>query len=286
MEKSPADKRGFWASFGVRTLAALVMLPLFILTAIYGGLYFLLLLVLPASLLLLREYSNLLAAKGVRGTFSLLILPVLALLLAFYFGGLQAGAILFGVMTLLLMSAEAMSGHIDGAWFRVGSRLLGLFYVGWLPGHWLLLRGLAEAEGFDARVAGLWVLFGAVVTWLCDTGAYLVGSLIGRHPLGSPVSPRKTIEGSVGGTVAAVLAAWLLSNVWMPFLATWQALLIGLLLALATQLGDLFESLLKRDAARKDSGQAIPGHGGFLDRLDSLLFTLPLLYYFLVSAIF
>jgi phosphatidate cytidylyltransferase len=130
------------------------------------------------------------------------------------------------------------------------------------------------------------VLFVAAITWLGDTFAYFVGSLIGRHRLGTAVSPKKSVEGVFGGLGGALLTAWLLGPFWAKGLELWQLLVAAFLLSIAGQVGDLFESLLKRDAAIKDSGSSIPGHGGWLDRVDSLLFTTPVLYYFLRWAIF
>jgi phosphatidate cytidylyltransferase len=162
-----------------------------------------------------------------------------------------------------------------GSWLV---HLLGAFYVGLLLSH--LARLMPEGEG--ARGLGTpgarRVLYMLLVTWACDVGAYTVGRLFGRHRLWPAVSPGKTWEGAFGGFAFSVLAAGLLGR-FLGDLALFPALFLGGLAGIAGQLGDLVESRLKRLARVKDSGSLIPGHGGMLDRLDSLLLVAPLFYY-------
>jgi len=280
-----AGEGRFWRSFGVRLAAALVMLPLFIGSSSAGGWWFFGFTAL-AVVLSTREFAQLAQARGLRGVFPELLPFQLVILLGYQMGGDARGGEMAGFLILMLLVWAALRGHIEQAWERVGARLLALFYLAWLPGHWLLLRSMAAEQGHPYGDGARWILFGAALIWLGDTGAYLVGSLLGRHPLGTPVSPRKSVEGALGGLAFSLVAAWFLREPWMPFLTGGQALALGLLVGLGGQIGDLFESLLKRGAGSKDSGKAIPGHGGFLDRLDSLLFGLPLLYYFLAWVIF
>jgi len=272
-------------ALGRRLLAAAVLVPLCIFIFIRGEWLFALT-VAAVAVRLLHEYAALARVRGQERLFELLLPLIIVELAAFWVWGQTGGIAAFSIAALLLLSGEALRGRIEGATARVGEWLLVLFYLGVLPGHWLLLRELPLAVGLPYEAGGHWLLYGAGITWLGDTFAYFVGSLVGRHPLPSRVSPRKSVEGVLGGLGGALLTAWLLARFWAPFLTLWQALAAGLLLSVFGQLGDLFESLLKRDAAVKDSGQLIPGHGGFLDRVDSLLFTLPVLYYFLRWAIF
>lgn len=150
--------------------------------------------------------------------------------------------------------------------------LLALVYVGWLLGHALLLQGLREGAALIVFLAG--------VTWVGESAAYLIGSLLGRHRLAPLISPRKTVEGSVAQVLASLvaappLAAWLLPAWPLP-----AALSAGILLGIVGQVGDLVESAIKRSVDAKDAGTLIPGHGGVLDRLDGLLFNAPALYYY------
>ncbi|MBN2171395.1 MAG: phosphatidate cytidylyltransferase [Candidatus Krumholzibacteriota bacterium] len=279
---------GFWAAFAVRVLAAAVLIPLACIIFLRGGWHFLLLTAALATLLL-REYARLARARGGDGLFPEMLPPVLALLAAFAWGGAAGGMIGFTLLALLFLTIEILAGRIEGATGRIGERLLVLFYLGVLPGHWILLRELPAAlpsGELSYRAAGFLVIYGAGITWIGDTAAYVVGSFLGRHRLPSRVSPRKSVEGLVGGVAGAVFFAWRVAPYWAPHLMPLAAILLGLILAVGGQLGDLFESLLKREAASKDSGRSIPGHGGWLDRLDSLLFTLPLFYYYLIWVIF
>lgn len=144
-------------------------------------------------------------------------------------------------------------------------------YLGLLLSHFVLLR---------ERPAGFWWIFVAGgITWIYDAGAYFVGSAIGKHKLWPRISPKKSWEGLIGATLFTLIAGavggpWLLGIPW------WQGLALGALVAIADPFGDFVVSLFKRQANIKDAGSLLPGHGGFLDRLDSLMFTLPLAYYF------
>lgn len=148
--------------------------------------------------------------------------------------------------------------------------VLGLAYVNWLLGYLLLLQAEPGGRGL--------ILFLLAVTWAGETAAYAVGTLLGRHKLAPRVSPGKTIEGSLTQVAASVAAAAALS--WLaPGWSAPQAAGVGLLLGAVGQVGDLAESVIKRSVGAKDAGGVIPGHGGFLDRLDGLLFNAPVLYY-------
>lgn len=184
----------------------------------------------------------------------------------------------------------------------ISTSILGLFYGGYLPSYWVRLRvGLAQAAiptdiaNSNLPLMGYWpeswtnpntfpealtVTFLAMACiWAADIGAYIMGKFFGRTSL-SHISPKKTVEGAVfgilGSVIVAELGAWYLD--W-PF---WQfsGAILGILIGIVSLLGDLTESMMKRDAGVKDSGQLIPGHGGILDRTDSYVFTAPLIYYF------
>jgi phosphatidate cytidylyltransferase len=142
----------------------------------------------------------------------------------------------------------------------------------------LLLREL-EHSGRD------WLLFALLVTFATDTGAFLIGRRWGQHKMCPAISPQKTWEGAAGGLVLAVLASVGLGVLLDPGLARWQQALIGATVGVVAQLGDLSESTLKRVSQVKDAGSIIPGHGGVLDRLDSLLFSIPFVFY-LLNGIF
>jgi phosphatidate cytidylyltransferase len=147
----------------------------------------------------------------------------------------------------------------------------------------ILYVGLTLSTVTSTRVlaGGEWlVLFLALVTWAADTGAYYAGTLWGRHLLAPRISPKKTVEGLLGGMGLAVVAA-LLAQVWfVPQLSPMDMVVLGVVLTGAGLFGDLSESAIKRRVGVKDSGSILPGHGGMLDRIDSLLFTAPTFYYY------
>jgi len=150
-----------------------------------------------------------------------------------------------------------------------------VLFVGFPLGFLTALRATADEEmGRDLLVLLL------VVVWLGDTAAMYVGSMIGRHKLAPRISPRKSVEGAIAGVVAGALAGLLAHFWWFHRLPAGHALMIGAVVGLAGIGGDLAESVLKRAAGAKDSSALLPGHGGFLDRIDSLLFAGPVLYYY------
>ena len=150
--------------------------------------------------------------------------------------------------------------------------IMGVLYVGLSLGYLLLAR--AQPEG------AMLIFFVVLVTWAGDTGAYIAGKSMGRHALAPIISPKKTYEGLAGGLALACLAAILARAWFLPRFSLVDCLALGLLLTIAGLIGDLAESAMKRSTGCKDSGALIPGHGGMLDRLDSLLFTGPAFYYY------
>jgi phosphatidate cytidylyltransferase len=168
---------------------------------------------------------------------------------------------------LLLIVAGSVPEHLTD-W---GLGLAAVLYVGLLGQHAVALRELDAGRN--------WLFLAIFTTFATDTGAYAVGRLIGRHKLAPRLSPGKTIEGAIGGFVAGAVAAWALSLVFELDQPAVAMLALGAAAAVAGQAGDLAESLIKRSAGVKDMGTIFPGHGGVLDRLDSLLFVIPLVYY-------
>jgi phosphatidate cytidylyltransferase len=182
----------------------------------------------------------------------------------------------------------------------ISTSIMGLFYAGYLPSYWVRLRSLGSLESSNLPLGGYfpqsWADFshlpqGLTLTlltfgciWAADIGAYVFGKAFGRTRL-SDISPKKTVEGAVFGVLAcivvAIFGAWALDWQGFPF----TGLVLGSLIGVASLLGDLTESMMKRDAGVKDSGQLIPGHGGILDRADSYVFTAPLVYYFVTLVL-
>lgn len=164
---------------------------------------------------------------------------------------------------------------------NVATTVLGFVYCGYFPLHLLLLRDISSAQ-YDDGLGFVVMMFTAIL--LTDIGCYYAGTKFGKHKLAPTVSPNKTIEGSIGGIISAIIGAVIVGQVigveW------YLSVFAGLFCTIFAQIGDLCESLIKRDAGVKDSGDSLPGHGGFLDRADSFIFTIPVMYYFCKYFIF
>jgi phosphatidate cytidylyltransferase len=167
----------------------------------------------------------------------------------------------------------------EGAFIGWAWTIAGILYVGWLLSYFVALRGLDDGRN--------WVFFALFVTFVSDTTAFFTGRALGRHYLVPSISPNKTWEGAIGGIFGAIIIALLFilpTPLRLP-LSYWQAILLGLLVSIFSQLGDLVESLLKRNMGVKDSGKLLVGHGGFLDRIDSVVFAGIVVYYYVIWAI-
>jgi phosphatidate cytidylyltransferase len=156
----------------------------------------------------------------------------------------------------------------------IGKQLVALWYLPLFLPFFILIR--SDPEGMT------WVFFLLAVNYAGDTGAYYVGRGLGRHKLAARVSPQKTIEGSLGGLAANALVAWGFQEIFLFQHQPLALIFLGLVIGLVSQVGDLVESVLKRIARVKDSSSIFPGHGGFLDRVDSLLLPAPLVYGFMI----
>jgi len=163
----------------------------------------------------------------------------------------------------------------EGAFIGWAWTLAGILYLGWLLSYLVALRGLDEGRN--------WVFFALFTTFASDTAAFFVGRALGRHKLAPKISPGKTWEGTIAGVFGAIIAS-LLFTLLIP-ISYWQIVALGILVSIFGQLGDLVESLLKRNMGVKDSGRLIPGHGGFLDRIDSVVFAGVVVYYYVIWAI-
>ena len=184
------------------------------------------------------------------------------------------------VLPLIWLSFRPTRGGIFVSWAWT---LVGILYVGWMLSHYVALRELDQGKG--------WVIFTFFSTFVCDTAAFFIGRAWGKRPLAPTISPGKTWEGAIGGFIAAPVAALtlcaLLDIAGLPLpLSYAETILIGCLIGIFAQLGDLLESLLKRRAGVKDSGNLLPGHGGILDRIDSLVFTGVIVYYYVIWVVY
>ena len=276
----PTGAIGRFLAAGIlpRLMVILVGVPCLYVITLRGGAIFLILVDL-VILLGLREFYLLMRGKGYEPFAVLGYFCALAVSGYVWRQGVAVPLILTACL-MTIMVRELMRRDMSHSLVHIGVTLLGIMYVGWLGAHLVMLRELPAGQGAEPRLGAYMVFYAALVTWATDTGAYLAGVAFGRRPLMPRISPKKTVEGAVGGLLAAALVGWLCAKGFAVFITPLVGALLGLVLGVAAQVGDLVESMLKRDAGMKDSAELIPGHGGVLDRFDSLLFTVPVTYYY------
>jgi phosphatidate cytidylyltransferase len=253
-----------------RTASALVLGGAVVAAIAAGPPWLLALLLGAATLLGLREMAHLSEAKGIPFGVKRVAAGSALVLLGAYLGDSPGMNLGFAAAVISIIIA-GLRGAVKGAMSSLGMEILGLLIPAWSLSHALLVM--------DRPAGRVELLFLLAVIWSCDTFAYIVGARWGRHRLAPEISPHKSVEGLVAGMASAPLVA-LAFTAWTPLpLGAAAAVFFALVFALLGQLGDLTESLLKRDAGVKDSGAIIPGHGGVLDRVDALLLALPASYY-------
>ena len=280
-----------------RIVSAVIGIALAFSLLILGGWYFSAAIALVIYLGL-REYFQMVRAKGIAPAAKTTMVQSLMLLLSATVTPHLTDAFfpLTGALICFYLLFQPKMATIAD----ISTSLLGLFYGGYLPSYWVRLRlgdGAVETMGLHLPLNGFWpeswahpkdFPTGLLVTilafaciWAADIGAYIMGKWLGRTRL-SDISPKKTVEGSLWGVGGSLLVG--LFGAWYLQWPYWEitGALLGLLIGIVSLLGDLTESMMKRDAGVKDSGQLIPGHGGILDRTDSYVFTAPLVYYFVV----
>jgi len=285
----------------LRILFAVVAAPLALLIVLVGGAPLAALLAV-VSALGAWEFFRIARASGHRplDDVGIALAGLVPLVLHAQFLGLfSLRPALIAVVALAVLAATIWLRGVDGQPLgAAATSLLGVVYTAGMLSFGYAIRYHDIVRGYDAVGAhhvaigpvsfavppgGVLLVFPMVITWASDIGAYFVGRALGKRKLIPSVSPGKTVAGAVGGLLASMLVAWAFARgVLVPVanlgFTPWGALLFGGLVSVAAQVGDLFESLLKREARVKDSSHIIPGHGGILDRFDSLIFVLPLAY--------
>ena len=282
---------GRFSAFAKRVASALIGVPLALYTMfawphVFEGV------VVVLACIGVREFYQLAEMRGTRPLRGVGLIITICMCLAALTGEeryvyyvLTAGVLLIGTV---LMTRNRPNGTLNYA-----VSVLGITYVGWFIAHVILLLQLQAAPQYPRHFGGTGYLVFLLAVLMCgDSGAFFVGSVFGRHKLIPGISPNKTLEGAIGGFAFSIIAALTCRELQellgrdtigiglFPAYSAWEYIYIASMVSIAGQIGDLVVSFIKRDIGVKDSGVFLPGHGGFLDRFDSLLYAVPVLYYY------
>lgn len=280
-----------------RVLVALVGIPLLLFILTSGG-WILALCIALICILGAKELAVLASAKGAHiQTIPMVVIAcAIPILLQWYISGGFSGdstsngtsnmigipysallvyVILLPLSVLVVLTTELWRNK-ENALLNISTTIAGIWYVGGLLGTLILLPIVSGSN---------YVLLSIFVAiWVCDSSAYFAGMAIGKHKIFPRVSPKKSWEGSIAGLILGSIAFYVMAQYWIPTLAQHHAVILGVLIAVVGQIGDFAESLLKRDSAIKDSSSLLPGHGGILDRFDSILFAVPVVLIYWIIA--
>ena len=273
--RQPRRKRGLSGETAKRVLVVLPWIAVTIAVVVAGGLVFAVAMV-AIGVLCLREYVTMTA--DVRPLAIPAYLAVAALIAAAQFGTAFNVLLILAASFPLLFAFAAKASHRDGSTVSMAVTLLGIVWIGLPLVHAVLLRDLPN------HGAGLLVDV-LVGTFVADTAAYATGRMFGSHRIAPNLSPNKTIEGLIGGFLIGTMGFWF-AGLYQDWLAGVDALIIGAAVAATAPIGDLFESMLKRDLGTKDTGTLFGPHGGILDRLDAVFFTVVVGYYLAVALVY
>ncbi len=254
-----------------RVIAALVALPVVVAAVFAGGLWFLAGAIL-AALIAGWEFGQMMKAGGYHTAWVITLLLIVLLIVDSYYASVRLIALVISVVLLVSLVWQLFydTANPTATWALT---LAGGLYIGWGMGHLVALRELAD---------GLyWVWLALLCTWASDTFAYFTGRAIGQRKLWPRHSPKKTWEGLLGGLAGSLVVAVIIAA-FTPNWSWGSALVIGAIVPVAGLFGDISISMMKRDVGVKDSSHLFPGHGGFLDRIDSILFVSIVVYYFAI----
>lgn len=259
----------------VRILVSIIAIP-FIIGICYLGGYYFLAFTLGIGLISFYEFSILAKNKDAYVNKVLGFLMTAFLIINSYFDFFPFHySVLIGILFLLLYE---LFRDKSSAIINLGTTLLGIFYIGLFSSTLIGIREMYSGFSYEYENGGLLIISMMITIWMCDSAAYFLGTAFGKHRLFPRVSPKKSWEGAVAGFIFSIATMIFMKTVLVDFITMNQAITIGIIVGSFGQLGDLIESLIKRDANVKDSSDIIPGHGGILDRFDSLLYSSPIVF--------
>lgn len=268
------------SSLILRLLTSLFFVPLFLLLFDYGSIP---LLIFIAGLIAVfaYEFFEILTQRGLEPYFKLGILGSVITAFVMYFTSQTMSLLALTLLTIIISVNELTRKNNDRIIVHMSSTIFGIIYTGWMGGHILLLRQLS-GQYFNSAILVFLALF---LIWMNDTWAFFTGTLFGKHKLLPRISPSKTIEGFIGGMIMSLISALIFRHFFTPFIPLIDMIIMTIVAGFVGLAGDLVESAMKRDASVKDASSILPGHGGVLDRFDSVLFALPVLYYYLIFIV-
>jgi len=262
-----------------RIMVALLAIP-FLLGLSYWGEIPFLIFILAIGLAAFYEFSTMVKNKNVFVSYLIGYFSVALIILNAYFHLFSLDIFFLSMIPLLLLFE--LFRNKGSAINNVSTTLLGVFYTGFFTSTIIGIREFYVNVPLSYSNGGLIIITILITLWMTDSAAYFVGSSIGKHKLFPRVSPNKSWEGAIAGFVFALITLVVLKILLLDFLNWVDIIAFGVIIGIFGQVGDLIESLIKRDAGVKDSSNIIPGHGGIFDRFDSLLFSAPIIYLYLL----
>jgi phosphatidate cytidylyltransferase len=261
-----------------RVIVSIIGIPLIIIVCLLGKIYFLIL-PLGIGLISFYELAKMTRNKHIYVNLTVGWLIIFIIIINEYNPFIPVKElILLSILVLLLLE---LFRNKESAISNLGTTLLGIFYIGFFSAALVDLREFYNDSAFTYYQGGYLVISILVAIWVCDSAAYFLGTALGKHKLMPRISPNKTWEGAIAGFIFSVVTFIAAKDLFLEFLEWRDIIAIGIIIGILGQCGDLIESMIKRDSRVKDSSSIIPGHGGILDRFDSLLFTAPAVYLYL-----
>lgn len=261
-----------------RVIVAIITIPLIIALCYFGKIYFFL---FTAGIGLISYYEFHLLAKN-KGAFTNLLIGLIAVL-CILIGSYNHVTNYYSwfIIIVLVVTLYELFRNIGSAINNIGATLFGIMYIGMFTSTLISIREKYSAPGNLYEQGGYIIIALLASIWLCDSAAFFIGIRFGKHKLFPRISPKKSWEGAIAGFVFSVLTMIVAKFFVLDFFQWTTIIALGIIVGIVGQIGDLVESMLKRDAGVKDSSALIPGHGGIFDRFDSLLYTAPVIFLYL-----
>lgn len=260
-----------------RIIVAIIAIPGLVAVSYFGEYYFLGFVSIVGALSY-YEYSEMVKNKNCRINITIGIIAVIAIILNSFFNYIAYYELI--IIIILLSIIYELFSKKNSANLNLGCGLFGVLYIGFLSGALVRIREYFDGELY---VNGGMVIISILATiWICDSAAYFIGTPFGKHKLMPRVSPNKSWEGAIAGFCFSIITMIAAKHLILQFMEWKDVIALGAIIGVIGQIGDLVESLLKRDVGVKDSSALIPGHGGIMDRFDSLIFSAPVIYLYLL----